>query len=419
MNVKIKNKTRQFRLTSALSAVLLSTLLAGCESSQMLDVSGLLSSDASKPVPVIVEENDVDAKKTKQAADATDATPGTDKTTSETTGEENIVLSGPAPSSTGNSDAYPSLSEQPDKPGKTLNATEKNAEIKELEDLSKTHVQNREAGLDSKTKTRAKAKKRGDDGLFGFGWLGSGTKTASKTKKSGLTPPEKLRLSRQKAVAPEIDNASDSISTGSTDTPKITTGLRRTPIIPSVPEKEEVTPRVKVAKKSPPQSGVPERVKNVTNRPSAQNPKMIFFSNGSRKLTRKQQAPLDEIAKFRDENGSNIYVLGFSQFDPSASNEDNIDSQDLAISRANLVADGLRKRGFSSDQVVVQIIDEVTEKGKKSRAATRRVEVYFENALSGERPVKLAPKQAPKKAAKKSTLDFLKGKPFEYNESEN
>jgi len=415
MNAKIKNKNRRSRVTTAFSVVLLSALLAGCESSQMLDVSGLLSSDASKPVPVIVEENDADAKKQAQEANATDATADTGKTTTQTTGEENIVLSGPAPSTKTKTDAYPSLSEQPDKPGKTLNATEKNAEIKELEDLSKTHVQNREAGLDSRTKAPAKAKKRGDGGLFGLGWLGGGKTTASKTKNSGLTPPEKLRLSRQKAVAPEANNESDSISTGSTDAPKVTAGLRRTPILPSVPEKEVVTKPVKVAKQTPPQSSVAKKTQKLSNRPSAQNPKMIIFSNGSKKLTKKQQAPLDEIARFRDENGSNIYVLGFSQFDPSASNEDNIDSQDLAISRANLVADALRKRGFSSDQVVVQIIDEVTEKGKKSKVDSRRVEVYFENALSGKQPVK----QAPKKAAKKSTLDFLKGKPFEYNESEN
>ncbi len=411
MYVKINNNGQRKRLKMTLTAILLSVGLAACESSQLLDVSGLLSSEPNKTAtePASGENESAKAKPQEEIATAT----------SENSGEEKIVLRGPAESGSSEEKSYPSLSDQPEKPGKRLNVAEKDSEIRELEDLSKTHVENREADLESSASDAADIKKPKDDGLFGLGWLGSGkskTPGVSKSKKGGLTPPEKLRLARTRAAVSDGESATDSISTDANETPGIKAGLRRTPIIPSVPEKEDASPpQVEVAKTTAPSDAVVKAPVVSANRPSAQNPKMVFFSDGLKKLSQTQQKPLDEIARFRDSSGSNIYVLGFSQTDPSADNTTNIDSQDMAISRANHVADGLRKRGFPSDQVVVQIIDELQEKGKKYGAAKRRVEVYFENTASAPKVVT----SIPKRATKSSPLDFLKGKPFVPSESEN
>ena len=403
--IKIKHNGQAGRLGMVVSVVLLSSVLAGCESSQILDVSGLLSSGSAKSTDDSAVAQKTDTKNQPQKETATG-----DGAKSEAIDEEKIVLRGPDADASTKPDSYHSLSEQPENPPKTLDVKEKNKEISELKNLSKTHVKDREAELESRAVKPVPVKKPKDDGILAFNWLKS-----DGTKRTGLTPPEKLRLSRIKPAAPGSNTTPDNTATVASRLPDTRTGLRTTPLIPSVPEKEKTAKKVDTVKKQAPREEVLKTPQNTGKRPSAKNPKIIFFTKGSGKLTKSQQKPLDEIARFRDDSGSNIYVLGFSQTDPAASNEANIDSQDLAISRANQVAAGLRKRGFPADQVVVQIIDELPEKGKKSSTETQRVEVYFENAETAKKTASSTPKRAPKK----SPLDFLKGKPFEYSGSEN
>jgi len=396
---------------------LLGTFLAACETSQMLDVSNLLSTDSKKTASAPAPAQKTPTKLQKQNETVKAETEAETEAEVEVASEENVVLRGPVANAKSSESAYPSLSDQPEKPENTLSKTQKDQEINALKNLSATHVQDREDALETRSIRSLNAKKP-DEGIFGLGWLNSGpSSVAKKGKKGALTPPEKLRLARTRAAASGIDDdvAPDNISTDSSILPGVKAGLRRTPIIPSVPEKEETAAKTVVAKTSAPRKIITEVPSDAGNRPSAQAPKMIQFSDGSRKLTQSQQKPLDEIAQFGNDSGSNIYVLGFSKTDPQASTAVNIDSQDLAISRANYVADGLRKRGFSADHVVVQIIDELPEKGKKSNAAINRVEVYFENSRS----LKSTVSAAPKRAKKKSRLDFLKGKPFEYTGNDN
>jgi len=409
---KVIKKSRRKRMAMVTSIVLLSTSLAACESSQLLDVSGLLSSQPNRNETASISPDNTGGKPQVKA----------DATASEAVAEKNTDLQGPVTTNSTNSKPFPSLSDQPEKPRETLNVAEKDREIRELENLSKTHVQSREVVLDNRAPAPAlapapkKAKKPDKGGIFGLGWLGGGkSKASAANKKGGLTPPEKLRLSRVRPTNPDIEGTPDNVSTGSTSTPGVNSGLRTTPILPSVPDKEVSPPKKNVVNKPALRDGSEKSPTGINDRPSAQNPKKVLFSKGSRKLAPKQQKVLDEIARFRDGSGTIIYVLGFSQSDPNASSEANIDSQDMAISRANYVAEGLRKRGFPSDQVVVQIIDELVQKEKKSNAAMRRVEVYFENTQKVQKPVT----SQPKRTAKKSPLDFLKGKPFEYSESEN
>jgi outer membrane protein OmpA-like peptidoglycan-associated protein len=402
----VKQKGQRNRLAVVASIVLLSTSLAACESSQLLDVSGLLSSQPDKTDTTTATPNDTGTKA--QAKEVT--------ATGEAGADEKTVVRGPVAIESSKNKPFPSLNEQPDKPENTLNVAEKNREIRELEDLSKTHVQSREEALKNRSAAPVQEKKSDEGSIFGLGWLKSGkTKTSKANNKEGLTPPEKLRLSRVRSANPDVENPPDNYSTGSTSTPTLGSGLRTTPILPLVPEKKEKTTKLNAPEKPSPRDVGAGLRKDVGNLPTAQKPKMVLFSKGSRKLTRKQQKPLDEIAQFRESSGSILYVLGFSQTDPAAGSEVNIDSQDMAISRANYVAEGLRKRGFPADQVVVQIIDELTQKSQKPNPAMQRVEVYFESTQAAQIPV--AP--LPKRAAKKSALDFLKGKPFEYSESEN
>ncbi len=407
----VKQKGQRSRLAVVAPIVLFSTFLAACESSQMLDVSGLLSSQ-----PDASETTSAPSNNTGTKAQAQGEAPNGQPATDEAVAGEKTVLREPVANQSAKTKPFPSLSEQPDKPEKTLNVVEKNREIRELENLSKTHVQSREQALENRTAAPVKEKKSDAGSIFGLGWLNGGkSKTSKVNKKEGLTPPEKLRLSRIRPANPPAESSPDNFSTGSTGTPTLGSGLRTTPILPSVPEKEEKASKSNRSEKPAPRdvgAGLPEDAKNL---PTAQKPKIVLFSKGSRKLTPKQQKLLDEVARYRDNSGSIVYVLGFSQSDPTAGNEANIDSQDMAISRANYVAEGLRKRGFSADQVVVQIIDELTQKSQKPNPAMQRVEVYFEGAREAQKTV--AP--LPKRAAKKSALDFLKGKPFEYSEGEN
>lgn len=364
--VTVKYKGQCNRLAAAASLFLMGAVLTGCGSSKLLDLE-----ETGSPNTVSV------AGDTKNTGNG--ATPLTKTAGAETGSAENIALQAPQAKKKSGSSSYPTLSQQPAKPGKTLSQLEKDLEIRELADAGKNHVSDTQSGLNVRAIKSAKNRKNADGGILGLGWLKS---DKSKVAQEKMTPPERLRLSRAKAAASVDNDSIDNISTGSTP------DLRRIPIIPEVPEKPVVAAKIKVANKtsameiveSPaPSATVVATPKIHVNRPSAQNPKMVFFSNGARKLTKRQQKPLNEVAKFLDNNGSNVYVLGFAQVVPDGNKEANIDSQDLAISRANNVANGLKKLGFPADQVVVQIIDEIQSSGPNSSATLRRVDVYFED----------------------------------------
>jgi len=382
-------KTRQKnRVSVAALVVVLSVVVSACESSQLLDLS-----DPGPAGPV-----------------ETTAAPDTQ---SPANGENPAHNRGPT--KIANSESFPSLNNQPAKPRKTLSVEEKDREIQELQDSSQSIVQQREADLESRQTKSVRRNKPSSRGVFGLGWLvGEGSTTPGATT-GGLTPPEKLRLSRLKAANRDPDNSPDAVASLTPDLSPVRTGLRTQPIIPSVPEKKQPAPRVSAPKKTTPHDGATSSLANVANRPTAQRPLMVIFSGGSRKLSKNQQKPLDKIARFRNNDGMNVYVLGFAQVVPEGNNQANIESQDLAISRANEVANGLRKRGFTADQVVVQIIDEIQEKGKKGDATLRRVDVYFENSQLAEQSEISAPDQD----KEQSTFGLFKTTPFEPNEIGN
>ncbi len=376
------------RVSVAAIVVLLSAVVSACETSQLLDLSG--------PGPTAPVD--------------TAATPG---------GQDPVNGENPAqnrgPTKISNPESYPSLNNQPAEPRKTLSAEEKDREIKELQDSSQSIVQQREADLESRTTKSARKNKPASRGVFGLGWLVGDDSTVRRSDTDGLTPPEKLRLSRQKASSRDLDTSPDTVASTTPDLSPVRTGLRTEPIIPSVPERKPPAARVSSLEKTAPRDGKTPSLADVANRPTAQQPIMIKFSNGSRKLSKQQQKPLDKIARFSNNDGMNVYVLGFAQVVPEGNNEANIESQDLAISRANEVANGLRKRGFAADQVVVQIIDEIQETGKKGNATLRRVDVYFENSQLAEQ----AEISEPRQKKRKSTFGIFQATPFVPPESEN
>jgi len=375
------------RVSVAALVVLLSAGVSACESSQLLDLS---NPGPAEPVN-------------------TTATPDGQ---SPATGENPAPHGGSANVSGSNS--YPSLNNQPEKPRTTLSVAEKDREIQDIQNSSQTIVQEREADLESRKTKSARRNKPSSRGILGLGWLVGEGRTARGVN-GGLTPPEKLRLSRQKAANRNLDTAPDVVASTTPDLSPVRTGLRTKPIIPSVATKKQPANRVAALKKTAPRDGNTPSLADVANRPTAQRPMMITFSGGSRKLSKKQQKPLDKLAKFNNNDGMNVYVLGFAQVVPDGNNQANIESQDLAISRANTVANGLRKRGFSADQVVVQIIDEIQGKGKKTNATLRRVDVYFEDSQLAEQSAI----SAPEPTKEKSTFGIFKTTPFEPAESEN
>jgi len=376
------------RVSVAAIAVLLSAVVSGCESSQLLDLSD--------PGPVVPVE-------TTAAPDGQNPANGQNP------------AHNPGPTKISNPDSYPSLNNQPTEPRKTLSVEEKDREIQELQDSSQSIVQQREADLESRTTKSVRKNKPSSRGILGLGWLVGEGSTAQGTNTGGLTPPEKLRLSRLKPANRGLDSSPDTVASTTPDLSPVRTGLRTTPIIPSVPEKKQVASRTLLSNKAAPHDGQAPSAADVANRPTAQRPIMIAFSGGSRKLSKKQQKSLDKIAGFRNNDGMNVYVLGFAQVVPKGNNEANIESQDLAILRANEVANGLRNRGFSADQVVVQIIDEIQERGKKGNATLRRVDVYFENSQLAE-PSEIT---EPEQEKETSTFGIFKTTPFEPAESEN
>jgi len=221
--VKVEQKSQGRRLSKIASIVLLSTFLAACESSQLLDVSGLLSSQPDTTETTAATPNDTGAK-----TQASGETLNRQTATGEGGTEEKIVLGGPETNVASNSKPFPSLSEQPDKPEKTLNVAEKDREIRELEGLSKTHVKSREQALENRTAAPAQKKQSDEGSIFGLGWLNSGkTKLSKANNKEGLTPPEKLRLSRIRPTNPEVESTPDNFSTGSTSTPVLGSGCAR------------------------------------------------------------------------------------------------------------------------------------------------------------------------------------------------
>lgn len=364
------------RVSSATLVVLLSVVVSGCESSQLLDLS-----DPGPASPI-----------------ETTAAPGGENPVN---GEKPAPDRGPTRIS--NSESYPSLNNQPAKPRETLSVQEKDREIQGLREASQSIVQQREADLESRTTNSVRKNKPSSRGILGLGWLVGEGSTTRGASTGGLTPPEKLRLSRLKAANRDVDNSPDAVASTTPDQSPVRTGLRTKPIIPSVPEKPKRD------------AGEAPAAVDVANRPTAQRPLVVTFSSGSRKLSKMQQKPLDEIARFRTNDGMNVYVLGFAQVVPDGNSQANIESQDLAISRANEVANGLRKRGFSADQVVVQIIDEIQGKGKKNKATLRRVDVYFEDSqLAAQSEI-----SEPEKEKETSTFGFFKTTPFEPAESEN
>lgn len=381
-------KHQKNRISVAALVVLLSAVVSACETSQLLDLS-----DPGPTAPV----------------GATTAPDSKSPVNGENPAQNR------RPTKISNSDSYPSLNNQPAEPRKTLSTEEKDREIREMQDSSQSIVQQREADLESRKTKSARKNKPASRGVFGLGWLVGEGSTVRGSNTGGLTPPEKLRLSRLKAANRDLDNSPDTVASTTPNLSPVRTGLRTKPIIPSVPEKKQPAPRVSALKKTTPRDGKTPSLADVANRPTAQQPLMIKFSNGARKLSKKQKKPLDKIAKFRNNDGMNIYVLGFAQVVPEGNKEANIESQDLAISRANEVANGLRKRGFAADQVVVQIIDEIQETGKKGNATLRRVDVYFENSQLAEQTEITEPKQE----KEKSSFGFFKTTPFEPAESEN
>ncbi len=372
-DMKIYQKNR---VSAAALVVMLSAVVSGCESSQLLDLS-----DPGPTAPV----------------ETTSVPDGQNPVNGENTAPDR------GPTRISNSDSYPSLNNQPEKPRKTLSVEDKDREIQELQDSSQTIVQQREADLENRKINSVRRNKPASRGILGLGWLVGEGNTARGATTGGLTPPEKLRLSRLKSANSGVEDSPDTVASTTPEQSSVRTGLRTKPIIPSVPEKPK-----RHAAETP-------SAADVANRPTAQRPLMITFSSGSRKLTKKQQKPLDKIARFRNNDGMNVYVLGFAQVVPDGNNQANIESQDLAISRANEVANGLRKRGFPPDQVVVQIIDEIQGKGKKNNATLRRVDVYFENSQLAEQ----SEITEPERKKETSTFGFFKTTPFEPAESEN
>ncbi len=411
----VNNKHTDHRFWSGRVAcvIFISLFLGACESSQLLDVSGILSPGDKKTA---ASPNTEQAKSGKRKVqDDTD--------TASTNAEENVVLRGPSETaSTGSTEtgSYPTLTEAPLKPTGYLNPAQKDREIQELKDTGKSHVQDRELLLETTPPAASKkaAKKPDSSGILDFNWLK--TKNPEKTT-DGLTPPERLRLARNRSSAGNLSPTEGETSTPTDETLIQAPDLRRTPIIPTVPEKNTAQPKVKKTSKLEPNADTGSIPKIQTqkspvaaqDRPSAQKPKMVIFSGGARKLTKAEEKPLNDLVKFKDNSGSNIFVLGFVTVDPAASNEKIIDNQDLAIARANYVATGLKKRGFQPDQVVVQIVDEPPEQSPPSSSKRRRVEIYFEGATTAEEVVA---KEA-KPAEKKSRFDFLGGKSFEIEDS--
>lgn len=397
------NSRRKNRLSAAALAVLLSTVLSGCESSQLLDLGGPASTSPE------TTSSTTGNGQNGEAGGPVEGDVPANQTANQTAGGQNPAPHAPAARVSTGADGFPSLQEQPDKPRKTLSVAEKDREIREIQDSSQNLVRQRETNLDSRKKPSKPARKPASGGIFGLGWLVNGDERVSKPNKSGLTPPEKLRLSRIKAA-----NRPDTLST-SPNPPSIDTGLRTAPILPSVPEKKLAVAKVDAARKTTSRSVVSPSAVNIANRPTAQKPIMVFFSKGARNLSKKQQKPLDKVAMYRKNDGMNVYVLGFSQVVPQGNNQANIESQDLAISRANSVANALRKRGFSAEQVVVQIIDEIQGKGKKTNATLRRVDVYFENSQLVEQ----SEISAPGRKTEKSAFGNLENQPFEFPDSGN
>ncbi len=393
------NSRQKNRLSAATLVVLLSAVLSGCESSQLLDLDSPASTSP---------ETTSSTTGNKQNAEAGGPAEG-DVPANQTAGGKNPAPHAPAARVSTGSDGFPSLQEQPGKPRKTLSVAEKDREIREIQDSSQNLVRQREANLDNRKKAPKPAKKSASGGIFGLGWLVNGDEKVSKPNKRGLTPPEKLRLSRIKAA-----NRPDTLSTSS-NPPSINTGLRTAPILPSVPEKKPTVAKVDAARKTTSRSVVSPSAVNIANRPTAQKPIMVFFSNGARSLSKKQQKPLDKVAMYRVNDGMNVYVLGFAQVVPQGNKQANIESQDLAISRANSVANALRKRGFSAEQVVVQIIDELQGEGKKTNATLRRVDVYFENSQLVEQ----SEISTPGRKTEKPAFGNLKNQPFEFPDSGN
>ena len=344
-------------------------LLSACESNKLPEIGSLWPlSDAKSSKTVKTAASDKSEIPAVENTDGTEVAPKTD--------EDNIVLGGPGNTvvaSAPKADGYPDLANQPDQPTDLLSTGESKNEINELKQTGANHVEERAVELDgdnfkAKDIKREKiAVKKDDSSIFDLDWLKSDN---PKTSTDGLTPPQRLRLARAQALTPDAVGINDNVSTGGSDAPFPTLDLSANSDVASGPARNGKA--AALAAKKP--TAVKVASTSAGERPTSKQPKRIFFSSGAKVLNAKQQGPLDALAKLRDGANANVFVLGFAGVDSNASNDKNIESQNLAIARANYVAVGLRKRGFRGDQLVVQVVDEAVQAG----AAQRRVEVYFQ-----------------------------------------
>lgn len=363
----INNSARKFRF----AAIFLASgfLLSACEGSRLPEIGSMWPlSDKKTPKTVKTTQSE---KAGVAAVESTGDTAGATNTD-----EDNIVLRGPEDTvvaSAPKSDGYPSLADQPSQPTNLLSSGESANEVNELKSAGANHVEDRTIELeddDFKAKDIKRSKiavKKGNSSVFGLGWLKS---DGPATSTNALTPPQRLRLARSQAIASDGVDVNDTISTGKSDASFPAPDLSVNPDVAPVPAREAKSAPLVVKKAAP----VKVASTGDASRPTPKRPKRIFFSSGAKVLNTKQQGPLDELAKLRDGANANVFVLGFAGIDPNVSNDKNIESQNLAIARANYVAVGLRNRGFRGDQLVVQVVDETIQAG----AAQRRVEVYFE-----------------------------------------